>query len=232
MNNDSKKSLQHHQLYDSTTKLQRSQHETPDSESSNFECYQNFTAPEVFVQHIAGIVNQGDVELIVRAQKQMLQRFEKTNEMLLNCNALSNGRLKATNDDFKKHIKLINDMKKDLEYIFKKIRSIKIKIGILYPQAKKKAEKKLKNCSLSEESSPNGNESESGADFKLDDEKGTENIKSGKLVERKLSEECVTINYVQMEAGTDIGVCLNSDGKVEGNDSSDNDSSDCNSDTL
>lgn len=50
---------------------QRSQHETPESESSNFECYQNFTAPEVFVQHIAGIVNQGDVELIVRAQKQM-----------------------------------------------------------------------------------------------------------------------------------------------------------------
>lgn len=50
---------------------QQPQHETPESESSNFECYQNYTAPEVFVQHIAGIVNQGDVELIVRAQKQM-----------------------------------------------------------------------------------------------------------------------------------------------------------------
>lgn len=50
---------------------QQQQHETPESEFSNFECYQNYTAPEVFVQHIAGIVNQGDVEVIVRAQKQM-----------------------------------------------------------------------------------------------------------------------------------------------------------------
>lgn len=46
-------------------------HGTPESEFSNFECYQNYTAPEVFVQHIAGIVNQGDVQTIVRAQKQM-----------------------------------------------------------------------------------------------------------------------------------------------------------------
>lgn len=44
---------------------------TPESEFSNFECYQNYTAPEVFVQGLAGIVNQGDVEIIVRAQKQM-----------------------------------------------------------------------------------------------------------------------------------------------------------------
>lgn len=50
---------------------QPQQQGTPESEFSNFDCYQNYTAPEVFVQHIAGIVNQGDVEIIVRAQKQM-----------------------------------------------------------------------------------------------------------------------------------------------------------------
>lgn len=44
---------------------------SPGSELSNFECYQNYTAPEVFAQGLAGIVNQGDVEIIVRAQKQM-----------------------------------------------------------------------------------------------------------------------------------------------------------------
>lgn len=51
--------------------LQSQQIDSPESELSNFDCYQNYTAPEVFVQHIAGIVNQGDVEIIVRAQKQM-----------------------------------------------------------------------------------------------------------------------------------------------------------------
>jgi len=37
------------------------------------ECsiYQNFSASEVFVQGLAGIVNQGDVENMIRAQKKM-----------------------------------------------------------------------------------------------------------------------------------------------------------------
>lgn len=52
--------------------LQSRQVDSPESELSNFDCFQNYTAPEVFVQHIASIVNQGDVEIIVRAQKQML----------------------------------------------------------------------------------------------------------------------------------------------------------------
>lgn len=66
-----------------------------------------------------------------------LQRFEKTNEMLLNCNALSESRIKSTEEDFKKHIKLIGEMKKDLDYIFRKIRSIKGKLQTQYPEAAK-----------------------------------------------------------------------------------------------
>lgn len=177
-----------------------------------------------------------------------LQRFEKTNEMLINCNALSNGRLKAANDDFKKHIKLINDMKKDLDYVFKKIRSIKSRIGVQYPDAMKRAEQKCKNTSLSEESkeediSPNEPEPHSSTDPQSDrlsnskrQERNT--IKDAKHSERKLSKECVTVNYVQMETSTengisdfrnDVGITAN-DAKTE-NDSTDNESSDCTSDT-
>lgn len=36
-----------------------------------FECFQNFTPPEVFVQGMAGFINQNDVEAMIRAQKQM-----------------------------------------------------------------------------------------------------------------------------------------------------------------
>lgn len=53
--------------------------------------------------------------------------------MLLNCNALSKSRWKQTNDDFKKHSKVLIEMKKDLDYIFRKIRSIKQKINRQYP---------------------------------------------------------------------------------------------------
>lgn len=157
--------------------------------------------------------------------------------MLLNCNALSNGRLKSANDDFKRHIKLINDMKKDLDYIFKKIRSIKSRIGVQYPQAMKKVEDRLKN-SLCEESTENeclSNASEcQHFQRSVSIEKGEQ--KCGKRSEhRKLSHENYhTVDYVQIENG----ICVNSDEKPDenamvkmadckvGNDSTDNESSD------
>lgn len=55
--------------------------------------------------------------------------------MLLNVNALSQNRLKNVTEDYKKHSKLLIDMKKDLEYVFKKIRNIKTKLENKYPEA-------------------------------------------------------------------------------------------------
>ena len=57
--------------------------------------------------------------------------------MLTNCNQLSVNRLKAANAEFKKHTALLVDMKKDLDYIFKKIRVIKNKINQKYPESYK-----------------------------------------------------------------------------------------------
>ncbi|XP_046739025.1 kxDL motif-containing protein CG10681 [Diprion similis] len=108
---------------------------TPESDAGSFECFQNYTAPEVFVQGLAGIVDQQDVESMIRAQKQMLQRFEKTNEMLTNCNQLSVNRLKTAGVEFKKHTALLAEMKRDLDHIFKRIRVVKTKLSQQYPQA-------------------------------------------------------------------------------------------------
>lgn len=55
--------------------------------------------------------------------------------MLLNCNLLSESRLKTTEEDFKKHVKMIGEMKKDLDFIFKKIRTLKAKLNTQYPDA-------------------------------------------------------------------------------------------------
>lgn len=114
--------------------------DSPQSEqvpSSWLECsiYQNYTAPEVLVQGLAGVVNQGDVELMVRAQKKMLQRFEKTNEMLTNVNTLSATRLDRATTDFKKHTAIVVDMKKDLDSIFRRIRNIKARLAKQMPEA-------------------------------------------------------------------------------------------------
>lgn len=71
--------------------------------------------------------------------------------MLLNCNALSQSRLKIASEDFKKHTKLLHDMKKDLDYIFKKIRNIKSKLSTQYPQPFAEAEAKNKAACFDEE---------------------------------------------------------------------------------
>lgn len=64
-----------------------------------------------------------------------LQRFEKTNEMLTNCNALSVNRLKSAGTEFKKHTQLLLEMKKDLDSIFKRIRVMTTKLASQYPEA-------------------------------------------------------------------------------------------------
>merc|ERR1711983_136230 len=84
---------------------------------------------------LAGVVNQGDVEEMVRAQKEMLQRFEKTNEMLTNVNSLSAVRLEKANNDFKKHTQNVVEMKKDLESIFRRLKIIKQKLNKQMPDA-------------------------------------------------------------------------------------------------
>ncbi|KAF6202841.1 hypothetical protein GE061_003246 [Apolygus lucorum] len=108
---------------------------TPDSELGSIECFQNYTASEVFVQGLAGIVDQQDVESMIRAQKQMLQRFEKTNEMLINCNTLCVTRLKTASTEFRKHTQVLVDMKKDLDNIFKRIQTLKTRTKTQYPEA-------------------------------------------------------------------------------------------------
>ncbi|XP_060872117.1 kxDL motif-containing protein CG10681 [Metopolophium dirhodum] len=106
-------------------------------ETPSIECFQNYTAPEVFIQGIAGIVNQEDVESMIIAQKEMLQRFEKTNEMLTNCNSLSMSHLKTTSQDLKKHTQMLAELRKDLDSTFKRIATIRSKIKVQHPDLQK-----------------------------------------------------------------------------------------------
>lgn len=137
-----------------------------------------------------------------------LQRFEKTNEMLLNCNALSQSRLKQANDDFKRHCKVLADMKKDLDYIFRKIRSIKQKLSHQYPIAY--AEAQPQRSSLAEEAE---DETEvrrvSGAACKTKESSKTDDSNvpscSNKVNEVNKPSCSTTVEYVQMEEAVDNG---------------------------
>ncbi|XP_073843012.1 kxDL motif-containing protein CG10681-like [Musca autumnalis] len=163
----------------------------------------NYTAAEAFVQGLAGLVNQSDVENIIRAQKQMLQRFEKTNEMLLNCNALSQSRLKQANDDFKRHCKVLSDMKKDLDYIFRKIRSIKQKLSHQYPQAYAEAPQPQRS-SLAEEA-------EDETEMRKNKEKSQTQPETASTASMSKPTKTTTVEYVQMEETMDNGKPIEND---------------------
>jgi len=92
-------------------------------------------ASDVFLHGLTSEVNRNDVYHIMDTQKHMLSRFEKTNEMLLNFNVLSSTRYTSTDLDFKLHIQMLLDTKKDLDLVFKRIRVLKNKLSVMYPAA-------------------------------------------------------------------------------------------------
>lgn len=167
-----------------------------------------------------------------------LQRFEKTNEMLLNCNALSTSRLKVASDEFKKHTKLLGEMKKDLDYIFKKIRIIKSKVSSQYPDAF--AEANFSNKTFAEEAEEDEEMNQTTKE-KTEHKQSTGVLvkvaKPTKSTEKKISKE---VGYVKMEHSPDPEAGRSSaeidkreslvSNKSTSTDNS-NDSSDCTSDT-
>ncbi|CAG2240966.1 BORCS4 [Mytilus edulis] len=88
-----------------------------------------------FAQSIVEQVNRSDIEAMVQVQRDMLSRYEKTNEMLINFNLLSLSRFEATSQEFKKHTQVLYEMKKDLDSVFRRIRQLKQRLGSMYPEA-------------------------------------------------------------------------------------------------
>lgn len=100
------------------------------SSDSSEPCHAETVASSLIEQ-----INVEDIRNMVSVQRDMLSRFEKTNEMLINFNILSGNRFAVTSQVFKRHTTLMYDMKKDLDVIFKRIRVLKQRLGKMYPDA-------------------------------------------------------------------------------------------------
>ncbi|XP_061173508.1 kxDL motif-containing protein 1-like [Saccostrea echinata] len=88
-----------------------------------------------FTEALVEQVNREDVQSMVQLQRDMLARYEKTNEMLINFNMLSSARCEATSQEFRQHTQVLGQMKADLDIIFRRIRTLKQRLGTLYPEA-------------------------------------------------------------------------------------------------
>lgn len=179
--------------------------------------------------------------------------------MLMNCNVLTASRLKIVTEDLKKHTKLISDMRKDLDYIFKKVRNCKNRINTRYPEELRRMSNKTRRSHLSEEADETL--MENTAAVEEDEEEATENkvvsdtvsttSKSLYAIEAaeekttsKYSLENTTVKYVQMQHTPEERTNNNGDiiPNSSNNDknptikapdeSTDNESSDCATDTA
>ncbi|KAK3588546.1 hypothetical protein CHS0354_028964 [Potamilus streckersoni] len=107
---------------------------TPHNVPSSSEEDENGSA-EVFARSLMGKLNREDIVAMVQTQRDMLSRYEKTNEMLINFNILSASRFDVTTQEFRKHTQLLFEMKKDLDVIFRRIRILKQRLGMVHPEA-------------------------------------------------------------------------------------------------
>ena len=92
------------------------------------------SASDTFVNILAGLVEHGDVDAILRQQGQMLGRFEKTNEKLERFNSLEAGRFNLAMEQFRSHTRVLLEMKKDLDSVFRRIRVLRGKLSRQYPE--------------------------------------------------------------------------------------------------
>lgn len=96
---------------------------------------EQLSASQILSRDLAAMLNVQDTDMVQSTQKVMLERFEKSNCMLATCNGLSQSRLAVATKEVSQHVTLLQDLKKDLENVFSRIRFLKSVLANQYPEA-------------------------------------------------------------------------------------------------
>ncbi|XP_077997020.1 kxDL motif-containing protein 1-like [Glandiceps talaboti] len=129
---------------------------TSQSNTQTEEVTSETPGSDTFVHLMASLVNKDDVTEIVSTQKHMLNRFEKTNEMLRSFNKLSSNHYDEKIEQFKNHTRTLLDMKRDLDIIFKRIKTLKSHVSKHYPDAICSVEENIVKMGLESEKEDGG----------------------------------------------------------------------------
>lgn len=112
--------------------------------------------------------------------------------------------MKTAGEDFKKHTKLLYEMKKDLDYIFKKIRSIQLKVSTQYPDAF--AEAQPQRGSFAEEAEDEYEKKQTQEQMKCSSktvETSSNKVADNKSTKKVTNEHKTSVGYVKMKQSPD-----------------------------
>jgi len=85
------------------------------------------TLPQIIGQ-ISNIVDPCDVVQMINVQMSAIERLENTNKSIANCVKMSQDKLSSTSKLFQKTAKQLNESKRDLDIIYRKICDLKARI--------------------------------------------------------------------------------------------------------
>lgn len=116
--------------------------DTVSDHSSEDSCSDSRDGLEAFLEKLTSMMHQDNVIAIRQEQSQMMNDLEVANWKLASLNDISETTFNNCAADFKHCTKTLQDMKKQLDSIFRRIRTLKLKAATTYPEAYRLAEEK------------------------------------------------------------------------------------------
>ncbi|EGG15292.1 hypothetical protein DFA_10126 [Cavenderia fasciculata] len=105
-------------------------------EQTTMTTLQQPTASQTMTNEITNITSQNDIYNILSTQTEILTKQYETNNALQHFNEYSSQKYGQLSNDFEKHTKMLKDMKKDLDYIFRKTRQLQGLLNDKFPNIK------------------------------------------------------------------------------------------------
>ncbi|KAF2069595.1 hypothetical protein CYY_009086 [Polysphondylium violaceum] len=91
------------------------------------------SASDMVTNEIYNLSNKEDIDNMINIQSEVLKKQYETNYLLNHFNDYSAQKYSQLSSDFEKHTKMLKEMKKDLDYIFKKTRTLQGLLNEKFP---------------------------------------------------------------------------------------------------
>jgi len=96
---------------------------------------ESLSVSETFSSEISSLISNDDIQKMLVLQTEIYSRLHQATQTLTSFNDFSGGVYSNVFKDFERHTRMMKEMRRDLDNIFRKIRALKSRIHSKYPEA-------------------------------------------------------------------------------------------------